>query len=256
MIFQYHNTSLFYNVYGKGPSIVLLHGFLESSVIWDRYVNSLSQTNTVLCVDLPGHGASDSLHPVNTMNSMAIIINTLLQYLKMNQVTLLGHSMGGYVCLSIIELFPERVAKIILLNSTTFQDSEQSKVNRNKVLKIIKTHKTNFINRAIESLFLEQNRNQFRSEIEQLKTIAHNCSKEAMRASIIGMRDRKDQTNTLKNFKKKKLIISGELDSIIKFSDAVKFSKLTDSRLKKVSGGHMCWLENFNEINKELLFVD
>ena len=108
MQMKFSDNELFYKIHGKGPVWVLLHGFLESSTIWTDIVPVLSKTRTIVVIDLPGHGKSSILSETASMEDMAKAVRKVLQHLKINSATFLGHSMGGYVLMAYTELFPKK----------------------------------------------------------------------------------------------------------------------------------------------------
>ena len=64
-------------VIGDGPVLVLLHGFLCSSVIWEKLIPTLKKNHKIVLIDLPGHGNSNNIN-VNTIDQIAeLVINTL-----------------------------------------------------------------------------------------------------------------------------------------------------------------------------------
>jgi pimeloyl-ACP methyl ester carboxylesterase len=256
MIFQYDNSSIYYKVFGNGPALVLLHGFLESSSIWKNLVEPLSEKYTVIIIDLPGHGKSETIAEVHTMELMAKAIHELLLSLKISDAILAGHSMGGYVALAYTELFEEKVSKLILLNSTTDVDTEERKLNRNRAVEIINQEKKSFLNMAIANLFSPTSRLRFAKEIEGLKKEAYGFPPKGIIANIKGMRDRKDRINVLKKFPRTKWIICGNEDPVIPLSSSKSISKETNSKLKILSGSHMSWLENEEEIVNFMLLID
>ncbi len=81
----------------------------------------------------------------------------------------MGHSMGGYVALSILETLNNSVKGIVLLNSTVHADSEERKVNRGRAVFALKRNKDGFISMAISNLFTDANRVKFNSEINNIK---------------------------------------------------------------------------------------
>ncbi|MEZ4779947.1 MAG: alpha/beta hydrolase, partial [Flavobacteriaceae bacterium] len=225
MIFQYNNTPIYYHVKGKGPALVLLHGFLESSNIWNNFIRPLSEKYTVITIDLPGHGKSDTVAEIHTMELMAEAVNSLLISLKISEVILMGHSMGGYVALAFTELFEEKVGKLLLLNSTTEADSTERKENRNRAIDLITKGKNPFLSMAIPHLFSETSRKTFSEAIEILKKEAFLFPTEGIIANIKGMRNRKERTFVLKNFSKEKWIICGIEDPIVPVTTSKSISK-------------------------------
>ena len=256
MIFQYDNTSIYYESQGKGPTIVLLHGFLESSSIWKNFIKPLSKKYTVILIDLPGHGKSDSISETHSMELIAKVVNELLHFLKIDKAIFVGHSMGGYAALAFTELFEENVLKLILLNSTTEADSDERKENRNRATQLIEKEKKPFLSMAISNLFSEKSRSEFSKEIALLKKEALLFSSHGIIANIIGMRDRKDRTEILKKFPRTKWIVCGNEDPIVPISISKRIAGETNSEIKILPSSHMSWLENEAEIVKFLLFID
>ena len=76
---------------------VLLHGYLESMLVWDDFVPYLYKQVRVITLDLPGHGISVVKGPVHTMEYLADVVKDTLDALGIARCTLVGHSMGGAV---------------------------------------------------------------------------------------------------------------------------------------------------------------
>ena len=125
-----------YTERGEGDTIVLLHGYLESLLVWDRFSTNLSRHFRVLSVDLPGHGQSDVISGEHSMEMMAERIAGLLDSLGIEKVLMTGHSLGGYVALAFLELFPERLAGYCLFHSHPFADTDEAVERRNREISI------------------------------------------------------------------------------------------------------------------------
>ena len=248
MIAQFKNSSIHYSITGKGKCIVLLHGFLLNTGIWSDLIPCLSKKNKVLAIDLPGHGKSDCIGEIHSMELLADLVNFILEENNLTTTSLIGHSMGGYIGLAFTEKYLSKVNTIVLLNSTTEKDSIERKSNRERALKIVSTNKNIFIKTAIRSLFPEKKLNVYKDFIEVLTEDALKLSKQAIIASIYGMKLRTDRTQILKLFDGKKYIISGIEDPIIPFSNAIKVSISSNTELIKVNSGHMSATENNHEI--------
>ena len=256
MYFTYQEKRIFYESHGTGPCIVLLHGFLESSYMWKEFLPEWTKRNRVLVLDFPGHGKSEVLAEIQGMELLAAVVNELLKYLGISEVSFLGHSMGGYVALAFLEAYPEKVSKIVLLNSTTESDSEERKENRNRAVEIIQRDKEVFVSMGISNLFSEDSRSKFSSEINHLKETAKQFPSEGIIALAKGMRDRKDRTQVLARFSGIKLFVCGAQDPIVPLKVSETVSKRTSSELIILQGSHMSWLENPIEIVKILHFND
>ncbi|SRX73229.1 alpha/beta fold hydrolase [Aequorivita antarctica] len=255
MTFHYKNIPIQYEISGNGPSLVLLHGFLESSTMWNSLIPQFSKNNTIVTIDFPGHGKSGVISEIHSMELMAEVVNELLQHLQISSATFIGHSMGGYVALAYAEMFSEKVEKLILLNSTPIADSEERKENRNRALKVIDQNPQVYISMAIGNLFAETSRKKFAAEIEMLKKEVYSFPVEGIKAAIKGMRDRKDRTVILKDFNKGKYMILAEEDPILPISDAKQLAEQCGVSVKIIEGGHMSMIENWDSVVKYLHFI-
>ena len=256
MIFQYNAANIYYESHGSGPAVVLLHGFLESSTMWKRLIPELSNANTVIIPDLPGHGKSDVLGEVHSMEEMAKMLNALLDFLQIPSAAFIGHSMGGYVLLAFTELFSEKTNGVLLLNSTPEADSEERKRNRERALRLIPKNPDIFIKAAITSLFAETGAENYKEEISRLQKEALGFPTQGIMAMIRGMKERKDRTFVLKNYSGKKFMLSGDKDPLISLSEAQNIAKKTKTELKVVDAGHMILIENWDKFHKIVHFID
>ena len=118
-IFNYKNTSAAYQDQGQGGVIVFLHGFLENMSMWQKTVEDLKLSHRCIFIDLLGHGQTGCLGYIHTMEKQADMVVSLLKFLNINQFSLIGHSMGGYIALAILEKKPKMVNQVVLLNSTS-----------------------------------------------------------------------------------------------------------------------------------------
>lgn len=248
MIARFKKSSIHYSVTGKGKCIVLLHGFLLNTDIWSDLIPLFSKKNKIIAIDLPGHGKSDCIEEICTMELMADIVNFILVENNLKTTSLIGHSMGGYVSLAFLEKYQSKVNNLVLLNSSTEEDSIERKKTRESALKVVSINKTIFIKKAIRSLFPQKKYLVYKDLIELLTEDALKLSQKAIIASINGMRLRRDRTKILKLFNGEKYIISGIEDPIIPFSDAIKVAINSDAELIKVDSGHMSVTENNDEI--------
>tara|TARA_B100000809_G_scaffold266767_1_gene331384 strand:+ start:5779 stop:6555 length:777 start_codon:yes stop_codon:yes gene_type:complete len=250
MITYFNQIPIHYTVKGKGPCIVLLHGFLLSPSIWNELVPILSKKNKVITIDLPGHGKSGCVAETHTMELMAEVINFILEENNIDQASFIGHSMGGYVSLAFAEKYESKVNTLVLLNSSTKEDSPERKINRERAIKLIKHNKDVFIKMAIMALFPEGKQKEFKHYIDKFTEEAKSFKTEGIIATIRGMKSRKDRTSVLKSFKGKKFMISGIEDPIIPFPNSQKVANESQTKLFKIDSGHMSINENIDEIAK------
>ncbi|OWY16803.1 alpha/beta hydrolase [Thioclava sp. JM3] len=99
---------------GNGPPLVLVHGYLGGSAMWDAQLAHFSPFRDVICPDLAGFGASAALEAPESIEGHARMVLGLLDRLEVERFDLLGHSMGGMVVQEMIRLAPTRIRKLIL----------------------------------------------------------------------------------------------------------------------------------------------
>jgi len=244
----YKNTQISYTDTGKGTAVVLLHGFLENKTMWDVYVSELSKKNRIITIDLLGHGETESLGYVQTMEENADVVNAVLSRLKIRKAILVGHSMGGYVALAFAELHPEKIKGLVLLNSTSKEDSPERKKNRDRAIKAVKKDYETFIRLSIANLFSEENREILINEIEAVKIQALKTPLQGIVASLEGMKIRKDREFLLHTTSYPKLLILGKKDPVLNYEENLEQIKSTDVELVTFGDGHMSSIENREEL--------
>ena len=249
---SYKNIQIAFTAEGKGKTIVLLHGFLESSTIWKNVVSAFKETHQIIAIDLLGHGKTEKLGYIHSMETMAETVHAVLSELKIEKASIIGHSMGGYVALAFAEKFPQQLEKLVLLNSSTVADSEERKENRDRAKRLVKQNKQAFISMAIKNLFTDENRNALRTEINALVEEAVQLPEEYIIASVEGLKNRKDRTEILQQYSGEKIIIAGKNDPVVPFKEIEAIAEKTNSTFISFEDGHMSYLENEEELLKVL----
>lgn len=200
---------------GKGPAVVLLHGFCENRQLWNELSNYLAKDYDVIYPDLPGHGASKTIADV-TIDKMAEKVHELLFSLNIDNAVFIGHSMGGYVTLAIAKLFPHLINAIGLFHSTAFADTEEKKINRNRTIDFVeKNGSEKFADNFVAPLFYVKNRTRLAADIEKMILSTKNTTVDGIIAATKAMRDREDASEVLKNLTVPVLFIAGKEDNAV-----------------------------------------
>lgn len=236
---------------GKGKAVVFLHGFLGDKSVWNYYVKQLASTTTrVITIDLLGHGKTQCLSYVHTMEEMAEAVYEVLKHLKLRKYFLIGHSMGGYVSLALAENYPDDVRGLCMFHSSAKADTLEKKKDRTRAIKVVKRNTKIFIDEAIPNLFNTNHKSHLRA-IEKAKKTALQTSKQGVVAALEGMRIRLDREIILKFAPYPILYVIGKQDNILPYKDLIAQAKLAENAnyilLDKV--GHM----GFFEAKKECL---
>ena len=250
---QYKNIKISYTDQGKGTAVVLLHGFLENKTMWDKYVSALSKNHRIITIDLLGHGETECLGYVHSMEDQADMIFAVLISLRIRKIVLVGHSMGGYVALAFAELYPDNVKGLFLLNSTSRADSDERKINRDRAIKAVKQNYTNFVRISITNLFSEDNRDVLAKEIEKVKLKALKTPLQGIVASLEGMKIRKDREVLLHFAPYPIQLVLGKKDGVLIYQETIDQIEGTKVELTTFPDGHMSHIENEKELKIALL---
>ena len=196
--------------------VVLLHGYLESMYVWDDFAPLLTPSVRVITVDIPGHGISEVKGEVHTMEMVADVLHEMLKSLEIERVTMVGHSMGGYVALAFCARYPEQLDGLVLLSSTPNPDTEAKRENRRREIALVRAGKKDALARvAPEAGFAEQNRRRLRSYIDDLTECVHITEDDGIVALLGGMMERADQNEMLRKSAVPQLFILGKKDGYI-----------------------------------------
>jgi pimeloyl-ACP methyl ester carboxylesterase len=250
---NYKNINLAYSDTGKGTAIVLLHGFLENSSMWDILAAEYVKKYRIITIDLLGHGQTECLGYVHTMEDMADAVHAVLHELRIRKAIFMGHSMGGYVALAFAELYPDMIKGIVLQNSTSRADSDERKANRDRAIKAVKQNYTAFVRMSIANLFSEENRERLAEDIEALREQAVKTPLQGIVAALEGMKIRKDREVILHFAPYPILLVLGKHDQSLIYDEHADQIEGTDVKLVSYPYGHMSHIENRKELLKETL---
>lgn len=112
-----HGYKRAFRIAGSGPAILLIHGIGDNSTTWSIVQAKLAQRFTVIAPDLLGHGLSDKPRADYSIAAYANGMRDLLSALDIEQVTIIGHSLGGGVAMQFAYQFPQLVERLILVGT-------------------------------------------------------------------------------------------------------------------------------------------
>ena len=232
---------------GRGERcVVLIHGYLESMYVWDDFVPLLTPEVRVVTVDVPGHGISQVLGEVHTMEMMADVMRGMLDALGIERATFVGHSMGGYISLAFCARYPERLDGLVLLSSAPNPDDETKRENRRREIALVRAGKKDVLAHvAPETGFAVQNRERLKDYIEDLVEQVHITEDDGIVALLGGMIARADQTEMLRASRVPQLFIFGRHDNYIPVETAERIAAANpQAQVVWLSeSGHMGFIE-------------
>ncbi|NHJ22762.1 MAG: alpha/beta hydrolase [Candidatus Lokiarchaeota archaeon] len=116
--FNNNQVKIHYEIEGKGPDLIMIHGFAANiNVNWrlTNWISALKDDNRLILVDCRGHGKSDKPYDSKQYGAfMRDDIIKLMDHLSISKANLFGYSMGGSITLSILLSEPERVKSAII----------------------------------------------------------------------------------------------------------------------------------------------
>jgi pimeloyl-ACP methyl ester carboxylesterase len=232
-----------YRTLGTGTPVILLHGFCESNEIWGVFANMLAQRCKVIIPDLPGFGKSTLPPTPFSIGDIATRMWQWIDELGIKNPIVVGHSLGGYVALSMAHQRITEIPGLCLMHSTAKPDTDEKKQNRNKTIDFVtKNGVEAYIKTFVPGLFF----NKQSPAMKEVFAIANTTPKETLLAYTAAMRDRENRRKVLDDFTGPVLIIAGEKDEVIPLDtlmdQAVQPNK---GRLSILSDtGHMGMLES------------
>lgn len=99
---------------GDKPPLVFIHGLSSYTGFWEHQLEAFTETHRVLALDLPGYGASERPDAPMTPPWYADLVDHWLASLDIDKATVVGHSMGGQIALTLTLDHPERVERLVL----------------------------------------------------------------------------------------------------------------------------------------------
>ena len=236
---------LFFKEKGIGPPLVFIHGFCETHEIWNNFVDCFITDFRVLTPDLPGFGKSEMLPTPFTIDDVGNAVARWLMDLQISSALIIGHSLGGYVTLSLTALHPELVRGFGLFHSTVFADSEEKRENRNRIIQFVQKNGVQpYIDTFVPGLFFDKSS-------PALQTV-HDIASQTKLQPLIGysqaMRDRPDRSVLLKN-EIPKILIAGVEDTLIAIQISREMAKIAQnsSFFEMKDTAHMGFFEAKNE---------
>jgi pimeloyl-ACP methyl ester carboxylesterase len=216
MFFSYQGRRIHFTDTGRGESIVLLHGYLESSEVWNGFAVKLSSEFRIISVDLPGHGLSDVYGEVHSMEFMADVVKELIIHLGLNRVFMTGHSLGGYVTLAFLESYPQLLNGYCLFHSQPFADTPEALEKRKREIEIVKLGKKNLMYPDnVIRMFAHSNLEKFADALRKSKDIASLIPGAGIIAVLNGMMIRPSRLSFMEEGNAPCLWILGTMDNYI-----------------------------------------
>ena len=236
---------------GKGFPLVLVHGFLGSSDMWEPQINFFKNNFKVITPDLPGFGRSNKVKSYNNIQSIANLLLENLKNKKIDKFHLLGHSMGGMIVQEMAKNKGDKISKLVCYSTGPrgempgrFETVDQSREN-------LKKKGLEIVSRNIAKTWFTKGENAkyFKTCVEAGKQ----TSIEAADNALIAFKNW-NGLDTLKNIKNETLIVWGDQDKSYKKKEIELLKKniLNSSLVIFKECAHNVHLEKVDEFNNKI----
>jgi pimeloyl-ACP methyl ester carboxylesterase len=224
--------------------------------MWEDIIPILSQKYRVITIDLLGHGKTENIGYIHSMEDQALMVKAVLDSLNLYRYVMIGHSMGGYVGLAFAQLFSSHIKGLCLMNSTPLTDSPEKKINRDRAIEAVKQNYKTFVRMSVPNLFAPYNLIKYKDEVVVIIEQALQMQPQGIIASLEGMKLRKNRVEELKKINAPTQLIIGQNDGAIDIESTLQSVDNTSVEIIIFPDGHMSHIENKSELIDTLeLFV-
>lgn len=249
---------------GSGDALLFLHAFPFQAAMWDYQIEAFEATHRCLAVDMPGFGGSSPPReddPPASMQRWAALVAGVLDELGVEQATVVGCSMGGYLAMALLRHHPDRVAKLVLADTRALSDDGPGAARRTDTQNQIRSGS------ELESLAKSLVESQLSAGsmartdlVSYVHALAEGATPEGWIAALEAMKTRPDSMLLLRQAQVPALVVVGELDRITPIADARSVRLLLKGELVVIPNvGHLPNIEDpiaFNEALAGFLGVD
>jgi len=249
------DIQLAYDDRGSGSPAVLIHGFPFNRSLWNEQIEALSGSHRIITPDLRGFGESESSSGTATMRRMAEDVARLMDALEIENATLGGLSMGGYVVLAFYKQFPARVSGLVLADTRPQADTEEAKQGRaQQAERALAEGMATIADAMLPKLLTPETVAKRPSVVKRVRDMMMSTKPAGAAAALMGMAAREDQTELLSTINVPTLIMVGRNDAITPVQDSQNMhERISGSRLVIIeNAGHVSNIEQAERFNAEL----
>jgi 3-oxoadipate enol-lactonase len=248
-------SDIYYRKVGTGPAVMLLHGFPANGDLWSNIYPGLSNSFTLIIPDIPGAGNSILDNENLSLQDLSRFIQPILDNEAVEELVIVGHSMGGYISLAFAETNRPWLKGISLVHSTARADSPEKIENRKKAIEIVrKGAKQAFLKGMVTNMFSSFTQTHNPGGIADQSEKALALKDGSIVAFYNAMMNRKDNTAVLAGMGLPVQWIFGKDDTVIPLESVLHQSRLADTTFVSVyeNCGHMSMIEQPERLATDL----
>jgi pimeloyl-ACP methyl ester carboxylesterase len=237
---------------GKGPAVVVVHGFPLDGAMWSGVARVLSSQFQVLKPDLPGRGNSEA-PPPTSVEGHADFLETILARVD-GPVGIAGFSFGGYVALALMRRRPDKVRALALVDTRASADDEAGKAKRDETIAAVRANGVAPLVESMPAKLLSPESLGRADLVERVRRIISRQRPETVEADLVAMRDRPDSTPFLREIALPTIVLVGDRDVLTPPADSEAMAAaIPDARLTVVPGaGHLTPMERPKAVAQSL----
>jgi pimeloyl-ACP methyl ester carboxylesterase len=231
----FDSTDVHYIKSGKGPVLVLVHGFGGNLRNWKEWQTILSDSFTVISMDLPGYGLTGPTHSADYSDSAQVaFLAYFCDQLKLDSFYLAGNSMGGSIAWRFALQYPNKVRKLVLLDAAGYPRAAEDEDDVPIGFKVLqKPGLSKFIAKITpRSIMSATLRNTYgdpslvtEGEVDEFMTLLLRAGNREVLIKRMQQRFSINDTTLISTIKQPALIMWGDRDNVIKVADAAKFHR-------------------------------
>ncbi len=249
---------LAYDDHGPGPVVVLLHGFPLNRSLWEHQTGSVGSRYRLILPDLRGHGASAAPPGTYSMDVLADDVIELLDVLQLTEPVVLGGlSMGGYVALSIMARFPQRVRALILMDTKAEADTPAAAEAREVMASQIEGAQDvkPVVDAMLPRLLSASSAAAYPEMVARVRKMLETTAPRGVIGALRGLATRPDRTAMLSSIRVPTLLLFGQEDVITPPETAQTLASAIPYAQTVIipKAGHLPPLENADAVNAALL---
>lgn len=240
-------VNLYYHTSGHGHPVILISGLGADHTAWDFVLPYLHSHYQIITLDNRGSGRSDVPEQFYTTETMAADVIGLMDALQIKKAHIVGHSMGGAIAQHMALSYPERIGKLVLINSF----SKINSVAYYTILGRLQMAELDIpIKTKIETNLSWLYSNRSLQDPSQVRNIIDRICKKPYQQTLQGFKSQAsaclehDTREKLDKITHPTLIVFGIDDILMTIDHSIRLLKIPDSKLNKIPGAHMLIVEN------------
>lgn len=240
---------------GRQAPLVLIHGFPFSRKMWKPQLEAHFRGRRTVAYDVRGHGESEVGDGRYTIDLYVDDLAALLDGLKISRAVLCGLSMGGYIALRTAERYPDRLAALVLCDTKSQADNDETKAGRATAIREIQRNgMAKFAETFVQSALSDETLAKKPEVVEFAASMIRATAPEGACGALRALASRTDTTASLSKISVPTLVLVGAQDKITPPVGAEALAHaIPGARLELVpSAGHLSNLENPDFFNAEL----